>query len=236
LARIHGEPSTDPFIERSTVGESKKVYVFEGKQTDVVWDGRLCIHAQECTRARGELFVSGRKPWGEPDRGDAEDVAGVVRRCPAGALTYRRHDGGAEETAEPANRVTVANNGPLYAVGDLRIECATADMPGVRFRAALCRCGQSRNKPFCDNSHEKAGFVDRGALGETGEGLDAPGGPLQIKKAPNGPLLLSGSFSIVAGSGREGWRGGKAALCRCGASANKPFCDGSHKTAGFEAD
>ena len=52
----------------------------------------------------------------------------------------------------------------------------------------------------------------------------------------NGPLLLNGNFEIVSAGGRTTWRGTKAALCRCGASKNKPFCDGAHKAAGFEAD
>ncbi|HXV78225.1 MAG TPA: CDGSH iron-sulfur domain-containing protein [Candidatus Polarisedimenticolaceae bacterium] len=218
------------------MGDERRIHQFDGKQLDVAWDGRLCIHAQECTRAKGELFVSGRQPWGEPDRGDPDYVAEVVRRCPSGALTYRRGDGGEPESAAPRNTVIVANNGPLYVQGQLRIDAAAPDMPGVAFRAALCRCGDSKNKPFCDNSHERAGFRDHGALGQTGEGFDAPGGPLEIKRAPDGPLLLSGSFTIVSGSGREAWHGRKAALCRCGNSRNKPFCDGSHKTAGFHAD
>ena len=218
------------------MSDKKDVYEYEGKTVDAAWDGRLCIHIQECTRAHGELFKSGRDPWAEPDRGEADYVAEVVRRCPTGALTYRRKDGGEAEQAEAANRVVVANNGPFYVSGDLAVSGAADDMPGVRFRAALCRCGKSANKPFCDNAHEKDGFRDRGAVGESGDGFDAPGGPLTIKAAPNGPLLLSGNFSIIGGAGCERWRGKKAALCRCGASKNKPFCDGSHKEAGFEAD
>ena len=72
-----------------------KVYKFEGEKIDASWDERLCIHVSECTRAKGELFKSGRDPWGEPDRGEADYVAEVVRRCPTGALTYERKDGGA---------------------------------------------------------------------------------------------------------------------------------------------
>jgi CDGSH-type Zn-finger protein len=109
-------------------------------------------------------------------------------------------------------------------------------MAGVRFRAALCRCGASDNKPFCDNSHEKSGFRDRGAIGERGEGLAVTGGKLVVKRAKNGPLLLSGNVALVTSAGRVAWRGDKCALCRCGESENKPFCDGSHKAAGFEAD
>ena len=106
----------------------------------------------------------------------------------------------------------------------------------MRFRAALCRCGKSANKPFCDNSHKKAGFEDFGAVGDTGPLEAASGGALRIKGIKDGPLLLEGNFSIAASSGREAWRGSKAFLCRCGASENKPFCDGQHKKVGFTSD
>jgi CDGSH-type Zn-finger protein/uncharacterized Fe-S cluster protein YjdI len=218
------------------MSDDKKVYRFDGKDVEVAWDGRLCIHVQECTRAKGKLFESGRDPWGQPDRGEPGYVAEVVRRCPTGALTYVRKDGGEGETAPEANTVVISNNGPLYVEGDLAIDGAQDDMPGVRYRAALCRCGDSKNKPFCDNSHEKEGFRDRGALGETGPGFENPGGPLEIKRVPDGPLLVSGNFTIVTGAGRVGWRGTKAALCRCGKSETKPFCDGSHSPAGFKAE
>ncbi len=46
----------------------EKVFKFDGDKMDVSWDGRLCIHVGECTRAEGELYVSGRTPWGLPDR------------------------------------------------------------------------------------------------------------------------------------------------------------------------
>jgi CDGSH-type Zn-finger protein/uncharacterized Fe-S cluster protein YjdI len=219
------------------VSKNEKVHRFEGEKIDVSWDARLCIHVQECTRAEGELFESGRKPWGDPDRGEPEYVAEVVRRCPSGALTYTRKDGGAEEAAAPRNVVTVANNGPLYAEGDLRIDGAPDDMPGLRYRAALCRCGASGNKPFCDGSHESSGFRDCGAIGETGSGEPkSEGGELRVELAKNGPLILTGHVALRSGAAREAWHGKKVALCRCGASDNKPFCDGTHKDAGFEAD
>jgi CDGSH-type Zn-finger protein len=151
-------------------------------------------------------------------------------------LTYLRKDGGEGESADPENVVRVMYNGPLYVRGDLEVDGAAGDMPGVKFRAALCRCGQSKNKPFCDNSHEEAAFRDYGAVGDEGEGFDAPGGTLKVSRAPNGPLLLNGNFAIVAASGRKAWSGTKAALCRCGQSKNKPFCDGAHKAAAFQAD
>ncbi|MEA3301973.1 MAG: CDGSH iron-sulfur domain-containing protein, partial [Pseudomonadota bacterium] len=61
------------------------------------------------------------------------------------------------------------------------------------------------------------------------------GGKLSIKPLPDGPLLVKGNLTIVSGTGRIAWRGSDTALCRCGASKNKPFCDGSHKKAGFKS-
>lgn len=221
-------------------GVSEKTYLvtYPGENVDVQWDERLCIHVGECGRSEGELFVGGRKPWCQPDQAKSVDeVVDVIKRCPTGALAYQgKADAVAPETADTDNVVVISNNGPLYLRGDLKIDGADADMGAVSFRAALCRCGESKNKPFCDNSHEKAGFVDRGAVGEQGPGLEAQGGTLEVKRAKNGPLLLSGNMTLVAASGRVAWRGSKCALCRCGKSQNKPFCDGSHKAASFEAE
>jgi CDGSH-type Zn-finger protein/uncharacterized Fe-S cluster protein YjdI len=205
---------------------------FEGASVEVYWESRLCIHVGECGRADNELFVAGREPWCDPDLVQLRDVTEVVERCPSGALTYARKDGVAEK-AVPENVLFVANNGPLFLRGDLHIEGAPADMPGVAYRAALCRCGRSKNKPFCDNSHEAAGFVDHGAVGPSGEGISTVGGPLHVAPTENGPLLVTGNLTIRTPTGRVAWRGRKCALCRCGGSSNKPFCDGTHRSNGF---
>ncbi len=217
-------------------GKGKKtLYDWSGENGTVKWDGRLCIHVGECTRS-GELFESGRDPWCTPDAAPREDLQDVVSRCPTGALWLESADGGVAETPDGENTVVVANNGPLYVRGRLAIDAAPEDRPAVSMRAALCRCGDSKNKPFCDNTHEKERFTDRGAVGEAGPGPDGARGELTIKRAPNGPLLVNGPFVIRTAAGRAAWSGTKAALCRCGKSANKPFCDGAHKAAGFEAD
>ncbi len=130
-------------------------------------------------------------------------------------------DGSNIESAPAENTVNVAYNGPLFVRGDLDLEGAPEDVPGLNFRAALCRCGHSKNKPFCDNSHEEAAFKDYGAVGDSGTAAVAQGGPLQIKFAKDGPVLVRGNLSITASSGRKAWQGSQVALCRCGASSNK---------------
>lgn len=61
---------------------------------------------------------------------------------------------------------------------------------------------------------------------------------VKIQVKPNGPLLVSGDISLVDIAGKAFGLGGRTtiALCRCGHSENKPFCDGAHKRAGFQSD
>jgi len=214
----------------------KTVFQYPGKKATVFWNGRLCIHVGECGRAKGELFVGGRDPWCQPDLTSNEEVADVINRCPTGALTVQFKDGSVIEQPEPVNTINVAYNGPLFIRGALNIENAPVDAPGLAFRASLCRCGKSQNKPFCDNSHEREGFSDYGAVGETGTDEPGAGGELTIKPIKDGPLMLKGSLTIRNSSGRDAWHGSRVALCRCGESANKPFCDGTHKRVSFKSD
>jgi len=212
---------------------NRKCIKYAGEEADVTWHGDLCIHIGECGRAKGDLFVGGRKPWCQPDTVSEEDVEDVILRCPTGALSVEKKDGTNPETASAENTVHVAYNGPLFVRGELEIEGAPEEIPGLKYRAALCRCGKSKNKPYCDNSHEAAEFRDYGAIGDSGSSDPETGGPLAIKIAKDGPLLVNGNLVMSGGSGRNAWKGKRIALCRCGASENKPFCDGSHKKVGF---
>ena len=215
---------------------TKDITKYPGKEIDVEWDGRLCIHIGECGYAEGDLFVGGRDPWCKPDLSSVDNVVDVVKRCPTGAITIKAADGSISETADAENTVMVSYQGPYFFRGDLEIEGASDDMTGVKYRAALCRCGASKNKPFCDNSHEKIGFRDYGAIGQKGEALETSGGKLTVSQVRDGPIMVSGNVVLKAGSGRVAWSGKKVALCRCGASKNKPFCDGSHNAIGFKSE
>lgn len=214
----------------------KSTFEYPGQQATVSWSGKHCIHVAECGRASGDLFIGGRKPWCQPDLVSKDEVVDVVLRCPSGALSVRFADGSYTEQAPARNSIQVTYNGPLFIKGKLDIEGAPGDVPALGYRAALCRCGLSANKPFCDNSHESGGFRDYGAVGQSASIADDGGGTLTIKPSKDGPLLISGNVTIYASSGRRAWQGKKAALCRCGSSNNKPFCDGEHKKAGFKSD
>jgi CDGSH-type Zn-finger protein len=106
-------------------------------------------------------------------------------------------------------------------------------------RVALCRCGESRNKPLCDNSHKQTTFRDKGILGDDRlikEPTSDGGRGLRIIPTVNGPFLLRGEVEIHSADGKTVYRGSRGALCRCGHSNNKPFCDGSHAEVDWRDD
>lgn len=206
-----------------------KPKTYEGREIAISFDMSRCIHARNCFLKLPQVFDPARRPWVDAEAAPAEEIAAMIRTCPSGALTYARRDGGAEEVPPRINRVAVWENGPLAVAGAVRIGETPAQ------RATLCRCGLSKTKPYCDHGHAKAGFRATGEPDEA-EGAAQGPGPLQISARENGPLVLVGPVEVTTGTGRRVKQAGKLVLCRCGQSGNKPFCDGSHRAAGFEAD
>jgi len=209
-----------------------KLLEYKGEQIVVSYDLARCIHAATCVKRLPAVFDIDKKPWVQPDNASADEVAAVVERCPSGAL----HSSRTEQTSSESN-VRIAVDGPIYVDAQAKLQTLDGEVLLEDTRMALCRCGQSKNKPLCDNAHIDAKFSDPGSLGKAaGDGQDAAiEGELTISTAPNGPLLLDGGFEIRGADGAI-HRAKKAALCRCGLSGNKPYCDGSHATGGFQAE
>ncbi len=214
----------------------QKVREYRGEQINVTYDIKRCMHAAECVRGLPAVFDTAKRPWVQPDAASADEIAEVVMRCPSGALQFRRHDGGSQETASDTNKVTLVADGPLYLQGNIDVFDSEGTLLLQDTRVALCRCGQSENKPFCDGAHTKAGFQDSGDLHNNGLGTGSTEteGKLVVRTTPNGPVISQGEVEIYGADGQM-FAGTKCALCRCGASNNKPFCDGTHVSAGFEA-
>lgn len=212
----------------------EQVSTYTGKDIEIVYDRRLCIHAAECGRGSRALFNVEKDPWCDPDAVSADVAAAVVERCPTGALRYKRLDDGGEDTVVDFNSVMVSPDGPLYVKGDLDLQNINNPFQHIQSKVALCRCGASSNKPFCDGSHGKAGFKDSGAIASDCTAESQNPASLKIKGLKNGPLVFEGPVTIHAASGRKAFCGDKTALCRCGASNNKPFCDGRHMAINFE--
>ena len=209
-----------------------KLHRYESAKVVVTWDAARCIHAAECVHGLPEVFDPKAKPWIRPDAADPASVAEVVNRCPSGALSMRHVDGTPAMVVPPLNTGTVTPDGPNYLRGQLTLRAGDAIVEDTRI--ALCRCGQSQHKPYCDGSHRKAGFRDEGALpaevpARPGTDLSAP---LTIKPIPNGPIQCAGPLVLRGSDGRTAFSD-QTFLCRCGHSQNKPYCDGTHRKIGF---
>lgn len=215
---------------------SDKVHRYESESILVTYDAKRCIHAAECVHNLPSVFNPEARPWVSPAAADADEVAAVVRGCPTGALRFERKDGGAEEAPPARSTVRLAADGPLYVHGEITVLDAERNVVGRDTRVAFCRCGASKNKPYCDGAHSAADFADEGAIPDPkirpGE---SAGSELRVVLATDGPLILEGPVTLRDAAGSDRCSGTKTALCRCGASANKPFCDGTHSQIDFSA-
>jgi CDGSH-type Zn-finger protein/uncharacterized Fe-S cluster protein YjdI len=203
-----------------------------GQKMALSFETKRCIHARFCVTGAPNVFLANvQGPWIHPDAMEVERVVEIAHACPSGAITYHRLDGVHDETAPPVNLAAIREAGPYAFRGQLEI-----DGERVGYRATLCRCGASKNKPFCDSSHHDVGFT---ASGEPPSGktdmLPVRDGTLAIEPELNGPLAVSGNLEITSGTGRVVARVTTARLCRCGGSSTKPFCDGTHAKIGFKS-
>lgn len=205
---------------------------YQGQNIIVSFDPRRCIHARKCAQIAPHIFnVNADGDWIQPLNGSAQDSINVANACPSGAISYASKSAD-EPTDIMVNTAHIQENGPLALRGNLQIE-----NEAPRQNATLCRCGLSKRKPYCDGAHTKAGFQATGEIATAStEVAEQVGGILNVKPLKNGPLYVTGNLEVCAASGRLVKHASKTALCRCGKSKNKPFCDGTHKSIGFEAD
>ena len=214
-------------------GPTAAIEVAEGTDVVIEFEAKRCIHARFCVLQQPGVFKANVVgAWIVPDDADcADNLVATAQNCPSGAIQYRRKDGRPQEMPPLVNLIQVRENGPNGFRGALKI-----DGEDIGTRATLCRCGRSQNKPFCDGSH-KVGDDPFQATGEPATGdvtpLEVRNGDVDIRPQKNGPLRVSGNLEVLSGTGRTIRKAQALMLCRCGHSANKPFCDGSHSRVGF---
>jgi len=214
----------------------KKVFSYQNDDIKVSYDMNRCIHAGECVKGLRDVFDPQKKPWIQPDNASAEKIADVIEKCPTGALHYELKNSSRTEEPSSKNRVQLQKDGPVYFFGDLEVQDSDGKTILEDTRFALCRCGSSSNKPACDNSHKKLDWsagveADTSRMPEIEEEKHAN---LIIKLMDNGPAILEGSYTLESSEIGSYSSDKGIALCRCGGSSNKPFCDGTHKDIGFK--
>lgn len=127
----------------------------------IVWKADLCEHSARCFRGLPQVFDPRIRPWIRPENASSEDIIAIVRQCPSGALTIL--EAPQAEPAPPAAMVQalsidVAPGGPYRVHVPVILRMPDGTTVERTATTALCRCGHSRNKPYCDGSHVSAEF------------------------------------------------------------------------------
>jgi CDGSH-type Zn-finger protein len=138
--------SADPAADRRIAHAGKSITIFDNRS--------MCAHAGFCTDRLKAVFRMGVEPWIDADAASVEEIIATVEKCPSGALSYAING----VDASPPRRepmVAVTNDGPYAVTGGIAL-----DQDAGREHYTLCRCGGSKNKPFCDGTHWHIGFKD----------------------------------------------------------------------------
>jgi uncharacterized Fe-S cluster protein YjdI len=140
---------------------AKRLQTYEGDGITVTFEPGLCIHSARCLSGLPAVFDVRRRTWIDAKAAPADAVARVIDQCPSGALKYSRPGVAGPSRVEagpPVTVVTLSSDGPLVLEGRVRVRTAGGETVREADRVALCRCGGTRNQPFCDGSHVRVGF------------------------------------------------------------------------------
>ena len=122
----------------------------------VVRQPSKCSHSKNCFHGLPEVFNPENRPWVQLDAKDNEAIIAQVKQCPSGALSI---DDEAEQQVKGAiTQINVTKGGPLLVKENLLITLPNGEQVEKEGMTALCRCGASANKPYCDGSHNNIEF------------------------------------------------------------------------------
>lgn len=159
-------------VTKAELSEFKKnkdvVKEFSNGEVTVYWKSELCIHSANCLLRLPDVFNSKKKPWINIHAANSKDIMKAVDTCPSRALTYLKST--KFVTSKPRAiakmkpkyaRVHLLKNGPALISGNFIVRDSQKKKIQLDNEViALCRCGSSKKKPFCDGSHQAAGFTD----------------------------------------------------------------------------
>lgn len=139
----------------------------------VFWKPETCVHATICFMKLRKVFDPTKRPWVNMANGTSEEIASICDECPTDALEWKWNKDLTDEEKEkltnkpkteekvpepPATEIMIIDNGPAIIKGNFKMTKGNGDKIESGNQTALCRCGGSRNLPFCDGSHLVNGF------------------------------------------------------------------------------
>ena len=144
---------------KTTDGEWDYRASYVGKKITIHDNRGICAHSGFCTDGLPSVWKIGEEPWIDPDGASVEQIIETIKKCPSGALSYSTNDvEHRDQDRSPAIRIS--KDGPHWVVGGVALENEPRGEEVSLEHYTLCRCGGSKNKPFCDGTHWHIGFKD----------------------------------------------------------------------------
>ena len=140
---------------------------YSNGEITVVWKPDLCIHATICFMRLRKVFDPSKRPWVNMQGATTQEIISIVDQCPTDALTWKwnkdltaseKKELTAEKPAEeivpaPVTDITLIEGGGALIKGRFRLKKQSGEIIETANQIILCRCGLTKNPPFCDASH-----------------------------------------------------------------------------------
>jgi uncharacterized Fe-S cluster protein YjdI len=136
---------------------------YSNEDITIVWKPSVCIHSTLCWKGEKglkQVFNPAEKPWIKPEGATTNEIIERVKNCPSGAISFYYNNEQHKITETQAESIVeVIPNGPLLVYGNITVKQSNGETSQKNKVTAFCRCGASSNKPYCDGTHAKNGFV-----------------------------------------------------------------------------
>ena len=138
-----------------------KTKEYSNGEVTIVWKQNLCTHSAICLRGLPEVFYITKVPLINAHAASTDEIINQVKECPSGALSfYLNNNKQKEDNILSDVKVSLLKDGPILIKGKIELKNSKGEVIPTKTSVALCRCGASKNKPFCDGEHTKIGFKE----------------------------------------------------------------------------
>lgn len=135
------------------------VKTYKTDELVITWKPEQCSHSTKCFKGLPQVFNPKEKPWIKQFNASTVELIEQIKKCPSGALSYQLNNQTEKNRVmENPTKIQLANNGPLLVNGNITIVDKDGNETKREGNTALCRCGHSKNKPFCDGAHRANNF------------------------------------------------------------------------------
>ena len=132
---------------------------YSNGEMTIVWKPKLCIHSTKCVNGLPNVFNLNKKPWINADGATTNEMINQVKECPSGALSFFINSDKQKGEQEMSDvKINLMENGPILVNGVVEIKNSKGEVLPTESTFAMCRCGNSGNKPFCDGTHVTTDF------------------------------------------------------------------------------